>query len=135
MEPFADYTFYKDEYGGTKVSEADFTALAKRASREVQNGTNRRAQRWLDKNKGVDEIRFCTCAIIDFMHAADEKDAELGVNPVQSESNDGFSVTYANAETTSSTTGMAAYNSGISNLIVRNLASTGILFGGVPVAY
>ena len=55
---FADYEFYKKEFGGTKIeSEAEYKYLANQASRYIQKHTD-----IVDEN-----TKMCECAISEYL--------------------------------------------------------------------
>lgn len=80
---YADITFYKMDYGGTRIAPADFKRLAGLASayitRELRGAPD----------TVTDSMRTCMCAIADVL-----AQAEAG-GEVLSASNDGYSETYA----------------------------------------
>ena len=55
---FADYEFYKKEYGGTKIeSDAEYKYLAQQASRYIKQHTN----------EVNEDTKLCECAISEYL--------------------------------------------------------------------
>lgn len=88
--PYADYTYYQNEYRGTKVDEKTFGENLKWATALVDMVTFGRIER-------LEEIPDC---VKDAVCCAVEKYADyqkLRAQELKSESNDGYSVTYSDA--------------------------------------
>jgi hypothetical protein len=80
---FADYAFYTSSYGGSALSEASFSLYANRATAYLTSII-------LDVPDEIpDGLKMAMCAVADEML----KDA-TGKAGIQSESTDGYSVTY-----------------------------------------
>lgn len=87
MDALPDYEFYKTRYGGDLSNEA-FNRLSGRASACLSAMTLGRSRTTLPQ--AVDEsVKMAICALSDAMHKAENG------GEIQSESNDGISVTYA----------------------------------------
>lgn len=81
MHAYTDFAFYKDSYGGTMVSEADFRPLSLRASALIDKITFQRAT-------DTDAVKMAMCAAVEALHRPGE------AGSIASENNDGYSVTY-----------------------------------------
>ena len=87
---YVDYNYYTEVYGGSAVSEEDFSRLAARASAYIDKLTLGRAADHADDER----LKQCCCEICDML----QHTAESGGVVKQSESVGSWSVTYANAE-------------------------------------
>jgi hypothetical protein len=85
---YADYDFYIDTYLGTSIVEADFPALALRASQHIDNLTFGRAATDTDNETA---IKNAMCAIAEELQRQDNAD---GVDGVTSETQGRYSVSY-----------------------------------------
>ncbi|WP_027399849.1 head-tail connector protein [Anaerovorax odorimutans] len=59
--PYADYTYYKDTYGGN-ISEADFNSVSRQASAYLNRITFNKV-----KNAVTDEVKDACCSVADVM--------------------------------------------------------------------
>lgn len=90
QKPYADYAWYRDEYFGTAIPEAAFPAFSMKASYLVDGMT-------AGNLDAVDAVPGC---VKDAVCAAAEKLYQFQQSPargIRSESNDGYSVSYADA--------------------------------------
>ena len=108
----ADYEYYSKQYGGTKIAEADFLRLSNRAAAYVCYLTFDRA---LSCN--LDCVKDAVCAV------AEEYAAEEARGGIQSENNDGYSVTYEGGAKSAEEKRYA--------IVRENLAHTGLMYRGV----
>ena len=84
---FADYEFYKKEFGGTKVKdEAQYKYLGQQASRYIEKYT-----------KSIDtDTKFCECALVEYLESSNKQG-----NIVSESISGAYSVNYgANDKTT-----------------------------------
>ena len=81
MAAYADYEFYQNEYGGTKVPKTEFKSLSLKASALVDQITFHRAE-------GTNEVKMAVCAAVDSLYIPGDD------GNIASETNDGYSVTY-----------------------------------------
>lgn len=89
--PYVDYTYYKDEYGGTNIkTQNDFKRLESISEAFVDRVTFGRIQRLLNL---TDSIRDAVCYVADTIAIQNQKKETA----IKSESNDGYSVSYADA--------------------------------------
>jgi len=87
---YASYTYYCDEYCGTKITdENEFKPYARRASAFVNQATYGRLTS-MASDAIPDEVSEATCALIDKMFDLDNADGRI----LASESNDGYSVSF-----------------------------------------
>ena len=81
MRAYADFSFYKNNYGGTKLGETDFFRLSLRASALIDQITFQRATE-------TEEVKLAVCAAADALYYPGSD------NGIASENNDGYAVTY-----------------------------------------
>lgn len=118
QSPYVDYKYYTDEYGGTYIqNDKDFKRAEKLAEAFVNQVTFGRIPRLLIL---TDSIKDAVCSAADTIALQGEKKKSL----VKSESNDGYSVSYADA----------ASDTSVRKEMLRNvrtyLANTGLLYKG-----
>lgn len=87
MVPYADYKFYREQYGGA-LTEGQFKGVVIPASAHIRRITFGRA------NKGMEEVQYAACACCDLLWADRKAKEEHGGKAVSSESTDGYSVSY-----------------------------------------
>lgn len=56
---YADYDYYRNEYFGVSIQEADFQRLALHASQYIDYITQGRAER----HSGLEAVKMCCCAL------------------------------------------------------------------------
>ena len=110
--PYVDYAFYTGEFYGTKIPEASFPYWANKAS--------------------LPSAAFdACCAIAEIMYDCDQREAALlaatGNGTVKSESNDGYSISYADISRSDI---KADADKDIRCQVVEYLGHTGLLFRG-----
>ena len=81
MAAYADYVFYTKTYGGGAVTEDEFKPLCIQASAVIDRITFGRATE-------TEFVKMAVCAAVDALYDPGEG------GRIQSENNDGFSVTY-----------------------------------------
>lgn len=79
MDPYADYTFYTDEYHGTSIAEADFPALALKATAAIDRFTFNRAVSETDADI-VEKIKLAMCAVAEEYQSIEASDGEDGIS-------------------------------------------------------
>lgn len=115
MAAYADYTYYTDEFLGSAIAEADFPALALRASEELDIMTFDRAADVTDLDE-LDRLAKATCAL------AENIQAHVGNGAaVTSEKVGNHAVTYEFA--------ISERQQNI-NVVRRYLGTTGLLYRG-----
>lgn len=124
--PYADFAYYTGTYLGTALSEQEFPACARKASILIDDLTFGRTGK-LSASQIPDAVRDAACSAAEIYadYLAKKKATESGT--VKSESNDGFSVSYAdyNAEQA-----RISAESEMSEEITIYLANTGLMFRG-----
>lgn len=89
--PYVDFTYYKEEYGGVHIkTEKDFRRAEKFAEAFVNQVTFGRIARL---SSIIDSIKDAICCVADTVAVQNEKREAV----VKSESNDGYSISYADA--------------------------------------
>lgn len=116
--PYVDFTYYKEEYGGTHIkTEKDF----KRAEKFSEAFVNQVTFGRIPKLPALtDFIRDAICCVADTVAIQNEKKESA----VKSESNDGYSVSYSDA------TSNAAMQNEMHRIVRSYLANTGLLYRG-----
>lgn len=83
--PYADYTYYTDVFGGTRLSQQEFNSCCEKAQSYIDYITLGRASQNLSG-----EVKNAVCA-------ATEEICKAGfAHGIKSEHTDGYSVTYSN---------------------------------------
>lgn len=111
---YADYSYYRDTYGGTLIAQADFARLACLASACIDAVTFGNAA---GDTRHADTIKTACCAV------AEELQRQDNGGEVASTSNDGYSESYV-------TSGKAPEQRA-RDIAACILAPTGLLYGGV----
>lgn len=128
--PYVDYAFYTGEFYGTKIPEASFPYWANKASRRLDTVTFGRMGRWERSELPSAAFDAC-CAIAEIMYDCDQREASLlaatGNGTVKSESNDGYSISYADISRSDI---KADADKDIRCQVVEYLGHTGLLFRG-----
>ena len=89
--PYVDFTYYKNDYGGTQIkTENDFKRVENISEAFVNQVTFGRIARL---SSIVDSIKDAICCVADTVAVQSEKREAV----VKSESNDGYSISYADA--------------------------------------
>lgn len=128
--PYADFAYYTGTYLGTVLSEQEFPACARKASILIDDLTFGRTGK-LSASLIPDAVRDAACSAAEIYadYLAKKKAALKATKSgtVKSESNDGFSVSYAdyNAEQA-----RISAESEMSEEITIYLANTGLMFRG-----
>lgn len=89
---YADFAFYSGSYGGSLISENEFTALERQASLHVDLLTfNRLKNGWAVTN----DVKMAVCAVAEAIKKYESVQAQaITVAGIKSENNDGYSVSY-----------------------------------------
>lgn len=120
-----DYRFYTEEYDGSLIPEPALKKMIMKANTYLSNLMHQSPE-----EKNLELVQFCLCEIAEMIYQDEQNRIKYGGREVQSESTDGYSVTYA----TEAEAGKIAVNSlqtKIYAVIRRYLASTGLLYAGV----
>lgn len=134
---YTDYDYYRNEYFGQSIEEADFPRLALHASQYIDYITQGRAER----NAALEAVKMCCCALaeqyqtIETAQALAQKSLSAGAGDgaeVQSETVGGWSKSYRSGGDSAQSAAQAA-EAGRSILLDtarRYLANTGLLYRG-----
>ncbi len=124
---YADYNYYQLEYKGDAISEADYDHAVLVASQMIDNFTFNRAKDYSD----LTGVKMATCAVADVIYEFESAERASGGRDVQSENNDGYSVTYAVDTSRSSTLRLLAKAREAAGLW---LMTTGLMYRGIALA-
>lgn len=120
------FDFYANEYGGRVIpDELELKQPVLKANTYLRNLMHQEP-----KEETMELIKMCLCEVAELIYQEDCRKAEHGGREVQSESTDGYSVTYA----TEAEAGKIATNSlqkKVYAIIRRYLSHTGLLYTGV----
>lgn len=117
---YADYEWYSTEYGGAAIPATAFPSYASRASAIVDQITFGRVAKLAKDGALLDCVRDAVCAAAESLYEY----KQAASREIKSESNDGYSVTYADAGTEQQAMSKAAM------LIKTYLSNTGLLYRG-----
>lgn len=112
-----DYAFYAEKYGGNLIAEKDWRKNLVKANTYLS-----KAMHQSPDETNLELVQFCLCEAAEIIYQDDKNRAACGGKEVQSESNDGYSVSYAAEE---------SLKSKIYGTITRYLGSSGLLYAGV----
>lgn len=120
--PYVDFNFYRNVYHGTQIKADDFLNAEMQAEAFVDGITFGRIRK-------LEEIPDCVKKAI--CSAAEEMDRFISgkKNQIKSESNDGYSVTYADAMSENSC------RNAMKSDVRRWLAGTGLMYKGWSKVY
>lgn len=125
---YADYEFYKNTYGGTKLEEDIFNGYEVKAEREVNYIVGGKVD---DETLEVysEEIGLATCEVADFLYDVNSLTAD---KPIASVSSGGESFSYASvySKAEQSIADDTIKRKSILNLLRPYLGSTGLLYQG-----
>lgn len=99
MKEYADYAYYKEKAHGTDIPKEEFPRAALKASIFIKCITHGRVSDSFEEDypQFSDEVKLATCAAAEVFHETEKRLREHGGREVQSENNDGYSVTYGDA--------------------------------------
>ena len=117
--PYVDFTYYKNDYGGTQIkTENDFKRVENISEAFVNQVTFGRIARL---SSIVDSIKDAICCVADTVAVQNEKREAV----VKSESNDGYSISYQTEQTEEE------FESRLYQIASTYLMSSGLLYMGV----
>ena len=94
---YAEYTFYQTEYLGDRITdESTFNRLALRASERLDYFTFGK----IDGEDVSDSVRLAVCSMADILFWEEKRKNAPDGRELASESNDGYSVSFASASDT-----------------------------------
>lgn len=122
---YADYTYYKETFGGTAIPESDFNRSVIMAGRYINQFTYNRITE--DNKNEVDGLEDCACDMAESVYTMIYSSSS---GEKKSETIDGYSVSYVTNQTD---------GEDIRTALVRNLyaiatlylSGTGLLYAGV----
>lgn len=132
---YATYEFYRDTYGGTLVSENEFTGLAVKASAYLDYYTMGKAK----IHANMEAIKLACCALVDKYSEIDillakskESVSDAVSGGKKSESVGSYSVTYTGAEEIAkfAQSYAAELKNELPQIVQSYLAGTGLLYRG-----
>jgi hypothetical protein len=102
MTEYVDFSFYNEQFHGTKIEEKKFLQASLRASVFIKYITFGRVSDSFESDypKYVDDIKMATCAVADVFYLSDKRKQQHDGREVLSEHNDGYIVSFADVETT-----------------------------------
>lgn len=115
--PYVDFSYYKNTYHGSQIKEEEFGNAECEAEAYVNAVTFGRIRKLSDI---PDCVKNAVCAAAEEMHIYLERKK----SPVKSESNDGYSVTYADVVSDSECT------RNMNRRVKMHLANTGLAYKG-----
>lgn len=95
MAAYATYAYYTGTYLGSAIAEADFDALALRASEVINRMTFHRAEDVTDEDD-LDSLAMANCAVAEEMQVVSEEGSQGGI---KSERVGSYAVEYADNNT------------------------------------
>ncbi|ADZ82555.1 MULTISPECIES: hypothetical protein [Cellulosilyticum] len=122
---YADYSFYKTEYAGSMVPEADFPRLASRSSEYIDSVTFDRLVN--DETLISDKVKKACCALAELTYSYEQSSQEGDMQKV-SEKVGEYSVQYAAA--TDKSGHVLNINEKKHTLAKQYLAHTGLMYRG-----
>lgn len=117
--PYADFSFYRDEYGGKSIPEADFLRISNKSSLIMGSYTGGPIENTDDR------VKMACCAVSDLLYESSESSATGAEGAIQSETTGAWSVLYASGTTKS-------MDEKISDEISLYLSGLGLLSQAVP---
>lgn len=144
--PYADYTYYLNDYRGQMITVEEFNHCARMASRIIDGMTFQRLHK-MDAEDVPDVVRDAVCMAVEriaaYEHSKKRSEAAADLvlenavtsGGIRSETNDGYSVSHFSAsEITGSGAGgsntMASVTREIRNELRVLLAGTGLMYMG-----
>lgn len=128
---YCDYEFYKTEYLGNVITEADFPRLSQRASEKIDELTFDRLAEGLPTNeREASKIKKAVCSLAEKMadiETANETFRTNGGLAVSSVSSGSESISYKTDATLSEVEKEKAYY----EIVKRYLVGTGLLYAGI----
>lgn len=124
---YADYDYYRDEYGGGLIPESDFRAAAGKASERIDSVTFGRLENGVS-DEYSEKVKRCCCELAENIHKyGNTAVAESGA--VSSEKIGGYSIEYQS--TAEQISAVSALDDVCDDIIRRHLGRTGLLYRGI----
>ena len=121
MSAYADFEFYVTEYCGNQIDGDSFPRLSMRASEFIDYVTMNKAS----KDPDSDKVKRCCCALAEQLATLE---AANDTGTIASESVGSHSVSYRSTAEVN-----ASINVRLMQTARRYLASTGMLYRGIPI--
>jgi len=132
-KPYVDYKYYTNNFYSAEIPEESFLKWAMKASIRVDYLTFGRISK-LEASVLPDAVFDAVCSAADVMYEYDQKkQARLeasGNGAIKSESNDGYSITFADNSSKADAEDSSACMAEADDLICEYLAHTGLMFKG-----
>lgn len=136
-KPYADYEYYSETFGGSTISSSDFTYYANKACMKIDFLTFGRTARLESTDlpeETYEAVQMAVCAVSEIYYRYDTKLAARAAatqnGAMKSESNDGYSVTYAGAEADDDSSLASSADAEAVEAIGEYLAHTGLMYRG-----
>lgn len=124
---YADYEYYKDEYGGNMISENDFKMVAVKASERINAMTFGRLENGIPDIHS-EKIRRCCCELAENIHKYGNTYGAENM-AVSSEKIGAYSIDYKS--TAEQISAVLALDDICNEIIRRHLSRTGLLYRGM----
>jgi hypothetical protein len=126
---YADWTWYSGTFKGTEIAETDFGRLIIRASAMIDNFSLNRAEAYYSTNPLP--LQHAACAVAEVIRRFERLSRGVDAKPVVTETNDGFSQTYAQPLDPDSVAGQKAFQIQAYAAAEMFMRWTGLLYTGV----
>lgn len=125
-KPYADFKFYQSEYKGIRItSEEMFVECEREAEAYLDLLTFRRIPKLEDADGSLlRDIKYAVCSMAE-THQSRKDSLRIAATGVQSESSDGYSVSYAQIKDTD-----YQYKAAMKNEAQKYLSYTGLFYCG-----
>ena len=131
---FIELSYYKQEYGGSRIPSNSFSEYARKASKEINYYTSNR----INENNITNEIKDVACEIAEKLFEQESLKEAIKKNStdskeIASESLGPRSVSYVNKSSLQSNLVLSSkeLNDEIYKIIYKSLAHTGLMFRGL----
>jgi hypothetical protein len=128
---YADWSWYSGTFKGAEIAEADFDRLIIRASAMIDNFTLNRAATYYPTNPLP--LQHAACAVAEVIQRFDRLSRGTDAKPIVTETNDGFSQTYAQPLDPDSVSGQQAFQARAYAAAKMYMSWTGLLYTGVTM--
>lgn len=132
-KPYADYAYYTGSYFGSSIPEASWPEWSRKASMRVEYLTFGRTDK-LSASVLPDAVFDAVCCAAEVMYEYDvrkkARESASSNGTVKSESNDGYSVSYAGVDSADESADAENCDNAVMDVISEYLAHTGLMFKG-----
>jgi hypothetical protein len=126
---YADWTWYSGTFKGTEIVEADFDRLIIRSSAMLDGFTFNRAEAYYATNPLP--LQHAACAVAEVIRRFERLSRGVDSKPIVTETNDGFSQTYAQPLDPDSAKGLQTFQVQAYAAAEMFMRWTGLLYTGV----